>query len=101
MLQNHVGDSRTPVDARYVPPPPDEAVDALDSLFGSNEYLNFVQRWFGGKALRQRFVEKQLLAYNLRFRNHSRATFIREARCADPDSGPVVAVSHAHHGHPH
>ena len=26
-----------------------------------------------------------------------------EARdhCADPDSGPVVAVSHAHHGHPH
>jgi tetratricopeptide (TPR) repeat protein len=61
-------------------------IETLDSLFGSNEDLNFLQKWFGGKALRRRFVERQMLAYNVRFQNHSRAMFIRDTHCAEPDT---------------
>lgn len=57
----------------------------LDSLFGSNREVLFVQRWFGGKALRKRFVESRLIAYGRLTRDHDRLIFLKEARCSgDP-----------------
>jgi tetratricopeptide (TPR) repeat protein len=71
---------------RYPPPPSREfTASGLDSLFGSNREVLFVQRWFGGKALRRRFVESRLIAYNRLTRDHERFTFLKEASCsADP-----------------
>ena len=72
---------------RYPPPSPrDYTASGLDSLFGSNHEMLFVQRWFGGKALRRRFVETRLDAYHRLERDHDRLIFLKEARCAgDPE----------------
>jgi tetratricopeptide (TPR) repeat protein len=71
---------------RYPPPPSREyTASGLDSLFGTNRDVLFVQRWFGGRALRRRFVESRLEAYNRLERDHDRLLFLKEARCeGDP-----------------
>ena len=52
------------------PPPREFTASGLDSLFGSNREVLFVQRWFGGKALRQRGLYREaeaVLKIALRF----------------------------------
>jgi len=64
------------------PPAREYTASGLDSLFGSNREVLFVQRWFGGKALRRRFVESRLDAYSRITRDHDRLTFLKGASCA-------------------
>lgn len=66
------------------PLPSEYTVSGLDSLFGTNRDVLFVQRWFGGKALRQRFVESRLASYSRLSRDHERLNFLKAARC-EPD----------------
>ena len=81
---------------RYPPPPAQEYTAAgLDSLFGSNREVLFVQRWFGGQALRRRYVESRLDAYNRLSRDHDRLSYLKGARCAgDPGKAPKPTKSH-------
>lgn len=64
----------------------DYTIQSLDSLFMANRDINFLQRWFAGRSLRKKFVERRLLAYNRGFQRHSRARFLGEARCPEPAS---------------
>jgi tetratricopeptide (TPR) repeat protein len=81
---------------RYPPPPSSEfTASGLDSLFGSNRDVVFVQRWFGGKALRQRYVESRLLAYARLARDYDRFNFLKAAAChTDPKKAPKPTRSH-------
>jgi O-antigen ligase len=65
------------------PPPPsqDFTIQSLDSLFRTNREVLFLQRWFGGKAMRKRFVERRLSAYNKNFQNHIRLRYLKETQC--------------------
>lgn len=62
----------------------DYTIQSLDSLFMADRDINFLQRWFAGPSLRRTFVERKLMAYNRGFQHHSRARFLREARCPEP-----------------
>jgi hypothetical protein len=70
-----------PLEGYYPPAPREFTIQGMDSLFSSNREMLFLQRWFGGKALRERFVEKRLYAYNQSLQNHSRLRMLKEARC--------------------
>lgn len=74
------------LEPRYPPPPFQEfTASGLDSLFASNREVLFVQRWFGGKALRRRYVESRLNAYARLARDYDRFTFLKNATCmGDP-----------------
>lgn len=67
-----------------LPEPQDFTIGGLDSLFHSNRQVVFLQRWFGGKDLRQRFVEDRLNKYNQRILNHTRVRSLQESRCLGP-----------------
>ncbi|MEO7426942.1 MAG: hypothetical protein ABI036_17270 [Fibrobacteria bacterium] len=70
------------LDGEYPLPESQEyTISGLDSLFRSNSQVLFLQRWFGGRSLRRKFVERRLLDYNQRFRNHDRMSFLKETRC--------------------
>jgi hypothetical protein len=69
-----------------MPDAQDFTITGLDSLFRTNREVIFLQRWFGGKALRKRFVERRLFSYNQNFRNHIRLRDLKEAHCAGADS---------------
>jgi hypothetical protein len=81
---------------RYPPPSSrDFTASGLDSLFGSNREVLFVQRWFGGKALRQRYVENRLVAYGRLARNYDRFSFLKAANCkGDPGKARKPTRSH-------
>lgn len=64
-----------------LPPPQEFTIHGLDSLFRMNREVLFVQRWFGGQAMRKRFVERRLNSYNRNLQNHARIRFLKEARC--------------------
>jgi hypothetical protein len=78
------------LEGRYPPPPSREfTASGLDSLFGTNRDVLFVQRWFGGKALRQRYVENRLMAYGRLARDYDRFSFLKGANCkGDPGKAP-------------
>lgn len=78
-----------------LPAPQAYTVEALDNLFNSNEDLNFVQRWFGGEALRKRFVERQLAAYARSQENHERALALMHARCPEAEDSLKAAPKKA------
>ncbi len=72
-----------------LPPSQDYTISSLDSLFRTNSEVLFLQRWFGGKSLRRKFVERRLYAYNQRFRNHDRMIFLKETRCPGQEDASV------------
>ncbi|MEO6097784.1 MAG: hypothetical protein ABIW76_19865 [Fibrobacteria bacterium] len=69
-----------------MPPSQDFTITGLDSLFRSNREVVFLQRWFGGKALRKRFVERRMYAYNQDFQNHIRLRDLKTTHCRGSDS---------------
>jgi O-antigen ligase len=69
-----------------MPPSQDFTITGLDSLFRSNREVLFLQRWFGGKALRKRFVERRIHSYNQNLQNHTRLRDLKEAQCRGGDS---------------
>jgi hypothetical protein len=73
-----------------VPGSSENTIEALDSLFSANADINFVQRWFGGEALKKRFVERQQLAYNRSLENHERAMALSQARCPVPNDSAAA-----------
>ncbi len=78
-----------------LPPSQDFTIQGLDSLFSSNREVLFLQRWFGGKALRQRFVERQLSAYGQSIQNNTRLRSLKETRCeAEMPPAPPVHRTH-------
>ena len=89
--------------AKYpTPRSQDYTMGSLDSLFRRNQEVNFLQRWFGGKTLREKFVENRTLTYNQRYQSRGRIGFLMENGCGrtpDPDSlspaeGPLKIPSH-------
>jgi hypothetical protein len=68
-----------------MPPSQDFTIQGLDSLFRTNREVLFLQRWFGGQAMRKRFVERRLFAYGQHFQNHIRLRFLKETRCGGID----------------
>ncbi|MDB5105169.1 MAG: hypothetical protein JWP91_2858 [Fibrobacteres bacterium] len=76
----------------YYPMPPSQefTMQGLDSLFSSNREVLFLQRWFGGKALRRRFVEKRLYAYSLSSENHNRLRLLKETRCSTQPADSLI-----------
>lgn len=59
----------------------DYTISSLDSLFRTNSEVIFLQRWFGGKSLRQKFVERRLNAYGQLSQNHGRMLFLKRTHC--------------------
>jgi hypothetical protein len=78
-----------------LPSPQSYTMAALDSLFGTNQDLNFVQRWFGGNALKKKFVERQLLEYSLSSQNHTRALLLSDYRCLTPEADSLAQAEKA------
>lgn len=74
-----------------MPPSQEYTIHGLDSLFTSNRDVLFLQRWFGGTALRKRFVEKRLAAYNQRYQNHVRLRDLKDTRCLGRASDSLEA----------
>jgi O-antigen ligase len=68
-------------DAFPLPAPNDYTIHSMDSLFRSNQEVVFLQRWFGGKALRQKFVEGRLESYNQKLQSHNRIRTLQETQC--------------------
>ncbi len=64
-----------------IPDSREYTMDNMDSLFHSNHEVIFLQRWFGGKAMRQRFVQRRLDAYNQSAQCNIRLRSLQEARC--------------------
>ncbi|HKP96638.1 MAG TPA: hypothetical protein VJ385_12845, partial [Fibrobacteria bacterium] len=75
-----------------MPPSQDFTISSLDSLFRTNREVLFLQRWFGGKSLRRKFVERRLYAYNQRIQNHARMRFLKETHCQGPDEAPAAPI---------
>jgi hypothetical protein len=48
--------------------------------------VNFLQRWFGGKALRRRFMERRLEDYHQALDARSRLETILRRGCGDEDN---------------
>lgn len=84
------------LEERYsLPPAREYTVSGLDSLFASNREVVFLQRWFGGRSLRRRFMEARLLEYNRLERDHGRLDFLKRARCRG-EAGDQPRPSRSH-----
>ncbi len=70
-------------------PQPDAArftVSVLQQEFLVGEEVNFLQRWFGGKALRRHFMERRLASYQQALDARSRLEAVLRLGCGDKGS---------------
>jgi hypothetical protein len=60
----------------------------LQKEFMRGEEVNFLQRWFAGRALRQRFADRRLAVYHRSFEMHQRLERVLRKACDSPETEP-------------
>jgi len=80
----------------YPRPDPEKfTAAALQREFLAGEEVNFLQLWFGGRTLRQRYMNKRLEAYHAMLNAHERVLKALRRTCED-DSDIPAGKRHRH-----